>query len=481
MSQKCLLNCSATEAKDFFMNEKNYFNHELPNYFTFSSILKECDELIKTNYRDNINNDIFKKITSNLNCKIIIEKSNNYQWRPLEIINPYLYVNLVNYVTKNWNYFIKRFDDLRCENIKCCSIPIFSTSKKKILLNWWNEFEQQIIQENLNYKYMGITDISNCYSSIYTHSIAWAISGKDICKNNRTDDNIIGNMIDKLIREIHNGQTNGIPQGSALMDFIAEILLAYADNELFKSINRDGINDYYILRYRDDYRIFSNNKNTIQVVLKKLTEILYDLNLKLNPDKTLIAEDIIEYSLKRDKHDLIVNGINTEQSMQKRIYSIWNFSKEHPNSGSLIRLLIDYYDNISKDNTFEYVDQILSILVNIMKSSPRIYPQAVAIISKLLELKENNHLKYFNKLEDKFIDKPTVDYFEIWLQRIAIPYGIKRDYQCDLCKAVIEDNFMIWNFSWLKVNIKSKIINESIIKNLKGIIDKNEIDFDKNY
>ena len=55
------------------------------------------------------------------------------------------------------------------------------------------------------------------------------------------------------------GQTNGIPQGSVLMDFIAEILLGYIDEILTEQLNTAHIVNYKILRYRDDYRIFVNN------------------------------------------------------------------------------------------------------------------------------------------------------------------------------------------------------------------------------
>ena len=62
-----------------------------------------------------------------------------------------------------------------------------------------------------------------------------------------------------MIQEMSFGQTNGIPQGSILMDFIAEIVLGYADELLSKELVKLKINDYKILRYRDDYRIFTNN------------------------------------------------------------------------------------------------------------------------------------------------------------------------------------------------------------------------------
>ena len=82
------------------------------------------------------------------------------------------------------------------------------------------------------------------------------------------------------------GQTNGIPQGSVLSDFIAEIVLAYADKEVSERLNTENITDYYIIRYRDDYRIFSNSKEDIERIAFFLQEVLSGLNFQLNAKKT---------------------------------------------------------------------------------------------------------------------------------------------------------------------------------------------------
>ena len=66
------------------------------------------------------------------------------------------------------------------------------------------------------------------------------------------------------------GQTNGIPQGSVLMDFIAEILLGYIDEILTEQLNTAHIVNYKILRYRDDYRIFVNNPDEGEKILKNI-------------------------------------------------------------------------------------------------------------------------------------------------------------------------------------------------------------------
>lgn len=47
--------------------------------------------------------------------------------------------------------------------------------KAKQILKWWESVEQESICLSLEYEYVFDTDVADCYSSIYTHSIAWAI------------------------------------------------------------------------------------------------------------------------------------------------------------------------------------------------------------------------------------------------------------------------------------------------------------------
>ncbi|WP_253844953.1 RNA-directed DNA polymerase [Prevotella intermedia] len=94
--------------------------------------------------------------------------------------------------------------------------------KSASILNWWEEIEQKSISLSVQYKYMFTTDITDCYKSIYTHSIAWALMGKDNAKIKKGEKGYIGNIIDTYMQGMQYGQTNGIPQGSVLFDFIAE-------------------------------------------------------------------------------------------------------------------------------------------------------------------------------------------------------------------------------------------------------------------
>ena len=190
------------------------------------------------------------------------------------------------------------------------------------------------------------TDVTDCYGSIYTHSIAWALHGKDDAKKYKGDKSLIGNIIDGLIQDGSHGQTNGIPQGSAPMDFIAEMVLGYADSELSKKIEEANITDYHILRYRDDYRIFVNNPQHGEKLVKLLSEVLLELGLKLNPSKTLSTNQVVRNSIKPDKLYWIGQnqvGLN----LQKFLLIIHNLATQFPNSGSLIVALNEYYDRVA--------------------------------------------------------------------------------------------------------------------------------------
>ena len=76
------------------------------------------------------------------------------------------------------------------------------------------------------------------------------------------------------------------------MDIGAEIVLGYADTELSMKIEAQGIAEYQVLRYRDDYRIFVNTLRDGEVILKCLAEVTMDLGLKLNSGKTGVSDEV---------------------------------------------------------------------------------------------------------------------------------------------------------------------------------------------
>lgn len=299
---KSIIDLNETDAREFLLKEESYVNFDLPIYFSFQNILnlisKELTEKKLSDFRSHNPRDF-----DDINYRILNNKDGRYAWRPFQIINPAIYVSLVHYITEkdNWKLIQKRFGDFQKNNkIECHSIPMVSESDKKTdretqIFTWVQMIEQKSITLSLDYHYILQTDITDCYGSFYTHSISWAIHTKAEAKKNenRNKLSLIGVVIDNHLQDMSYGQTNGIPQGSTLMDFIAEIILGYVDELLTEKIIEINITDYKILRYRDDFKIFTNNPFEAEQITKILSEILTDMGLKLNASKTEASDNIL--------------------------------------------------------------------------------------------------------------------------------------------------------------------------------------------
>lgn len=279
------------------------------------------------------------------------------------------------------------------------------------------------------------------------------------------------------------GQTNGIPQGSVLMDFIAEIILGYADLQLGKKLEENNIEDYCILRFRDDYRIFAKNEFDLKIILKYITEVLIDLNFKLNSNKTLITDDIITNSIKKDKENELVNNYIIENNIQKSLYNIRKASILYPNSGTVIKLLIKLYETqIKISKKINYIEQIIGILVDIMYRNSRMYSVGTMILSYILNLVSDIEKEiYIKHIIDKFKNIPNTDYLEIWIQRMMLNTNLTEDFNSKLCmkiqKTGIGEEIKIWNNEWannIEVN-ELLIIDYTKLKNINPIIEEKEV------
>ncbi len=74
------------------------------------------------------------------------------------------------------------------------------------------------------------------------------------------------------------------------MDFVAEIVLGYVDSLIDEELS--GSADIRILRYRDDYRIFSNSDEKAETVLKIVSEKLRSVGMKLGASKTFSSRNV---------------------------------------------------------------------------------------------------------------------------------------------------------------------------------------------
>lgn len=498
---KNILDLSSVEVERFFMTSESFTTINLPPYFDFSTVLNYVETTLKNDDLTSCKCDNPCHF-DNINYSLVSNKDGRLAYRTFQITNPFFYYLIVKTIANSWKDIKNSFSTFKSDEIEVVSIPKPKDKSQSTLAGtnihqWWEKLEQRSIELSLQYRYMLVTDISNCYSSIYTHTIAWALLGRDVAKKQR-DLTLFANQLDKLIQSMQSGQTNGIPQGSALYDFIAEIILGYADKLLVEKLAKKtatdssmNTSDYKILRYRDDYRIFTNSKEKAETIIKDLQLVLASLNFQINSSKTFITDNVIEDSIKKDKLYYLSNvpiekkGKVLFTTFQKELLYILVLAKKFPNSGIICTLLNSLYKRLEKRKrlTGENPRVLIAIVCEIAMNSPRTYNWVIAILSLLFTFLKNK--QDVNDLSDqiflKFSQLPNVGYLQIWLQRLFLPLDIPtKDYTEGLCKLVAGENYHIWNLDWItpskRINFPwDSICNKNKIQQLDQRIKFDEV------
>jgi len=469
-----LLNLSADEARAYFCRTSSYFDMELPPYFNFRPILESV-----LHDAEQLSVEKIKKWKpyefDRLNYTLLYNKDGDIAWRPFELFHPLIYAKLIDVITSpdNWNFIQERFRGFSNGIVECCSIPVVDTSdqpkaKKAQILNWWKSIEQRSIELSLEYSHISLTDVSNCYPSIYTHSIAWALHDRATAKADRKLGNLLGNKIDKLVSWSREGQTNGIPQASLVSHLLAELVLGYCDTIINESLENSG--DMTILRYRDDFRVFANSDTECAIALKKISEALNIFGMKLGAAKTQKAANVVLGAVKQDKIDAL-SLARRQTTLQKELLIIHRFCTHNSGSGAAKFLIRDFTTRLerklpSKSWKIENPIILTAILLDISSKNPAVFPAVATAISKImLYLSDSKRDELFTLARKKTARMPNNGYMQLWMQRIAHPNHLDFTGSEKMCQLVDDsDSGSIWNNEWIKdTALRERIENFSVI------------------
>ncbi|MGL4310518.1 MAG: RNA-directed DNA polymerase [Paracoccaceae bacterium] len=469
---KKLIDLSAKEAKDHFLKGSSYFNGDFPNYISFEPILKDVNSVLSGGYF-NAHKSSNPDLLSDVNYSFVANKDGRFAWRPYELMHPAIYVSLVNLICsdENWPHVTARMAAFNQGVVICCSSPVVSDDHQKDqaaqVRHWWQAVEQRSLEFSLEFSHVLHTDVTDCYGSLYTHSIAWALHGLENAKKAKKSD-LLGNKVDDFIRAGRYGQTNGISQGSVLMDFIAELVLGYVDELITSALGE--AKDFRILRYRDDYRIFTNSDVRAEELLKVVSDHLRSVGMRLGVAKTFINTNVIEGSIKPDKLagiDLQDLGVSNAQTLQKQLLRLHTFGRRYPNSGALRRLLADLHTKvIEQEAPPDDLEVQVAIATDIASVSPLTFPAIAGILSHLVSLAPKEHKStIWNKVYQKMSRVPYNGYLEVWLQRVTKPkaVGIEYDSKEHLCRIVNGQSVELWNNSWIST---AKLVAALNVKNI---------------
>lgn len=510
---KNILSLNHTEAMDFFLKSEQYHGFELPEYFVFDDLLQNVKNAVgETPYEECLQEGMSPEQLPDVNLDILLNKDGRYAVRPIILANPFLYYFLVREICNEQSRTVVKqlFETFTVPHITSCALPVIPKTKEPFhksttILNWWNTLEQRSIELSLDYRYMLVTDITNCYGSVNPQAFDWAFSFKDTEFEQKTKNSIAKN-IQKFLRAFQQGRNIGIPQGSAIFDFIGEIILGYSDLLLHEAIRKEGIKaKYEITRYRDDYRIFCNDKDVLEKISYTLQHVLESLNFRMNSKKTKISESIITDAIKSDKLAYIYNtpifnkkGCDFD-SFEKHLLYILMFARQYPDSGS-IRTMLSDIDKRMEDWRKPYEEEVttIPILEDDEPKTEKITKQrrlvggsvramsavcaqialenvgcchyALRVLSRMVDSLKDEKEKsaIINLVYSKLCNQPNSDYNQLWLQNMTYQKDKKNNsspYKMRLCCVVAGDKDMeLWNNEWVKPLLLSDL-------HVNGIVD----------
>lgn len=204
--------------------------------------------------------------------------------RHLAIPEPFAYVNQCKIISTHWKKLQEHFDkNTNGDSFKISRIHLRKLHNKPKLfeMNYKNFFadgepRQDIIIKS---KYIAYADISNCFSSMYSHAISWALVGKEEAKKRRKPIEWF-NQIDTYTQSVKFGETNGILIGPHSSNLISEIILIAIDGELSSK--------FKYIRNIDDYICYANSYEEAENFFLSLSEKLKKYELVLNDKKSKI-------------------------------------------------------------------------------------------------------------------------------------------------------------------------------------------------
>jgi len=299
--------------------EKGYLPKELPPPFN-SKLFAEKHRFILSKWNKKIEteklqlpreskatakkrfNDKYGKYDSSQLATFSLAKG-IYSRRKLGVPNPKQFSDLSNAIIENWSLLRKTYKLSSYSE----STPIEARAKRAVRTKSisWNNFKFQLIEKSFDKKIELTLDISQFYPTIYTHSIPWAIIGKEKAKqffkiaisdkvrwqnllrtNNDAKDYRSADFIDTLVRNCNDRQSVGLCIGPDTSLILAEIIANRIDNEIDKrlsSIPHSGT------RYYDDYYFYFKNRNDAENSLKIIQQVLYEFQLETNENKVNIT------------------------------------------------------------------------------------------------------------------------------------------------------------------------------------------------
>ncbi|WP_305794137.1 antiviral reverse transcriptase Drt3b [Salinibacterium sp. UTAS2018] len=153
-------------------------------------------------------------------------------------------------------------------------------------------------------------DVSNCFPSVYTHTLSWVTNGRHVSKASKTrmkTSDTFGGKFDGLLQAVNYGETSGIVIGPEFSRIFAEVILQEIDVRIERELEGLGLvtgRDYEIMRYVDDYFVFLSRSSDTVLLEEVISKHLTHFKLHLNERKKEILSTPLRSNMSVAKHKI---------------------------------------------------------------------------------------------------------------------------------------------------------------------------------
>lgn len=256
-----------------------FFAEKLPPIFTAVPFFNYCRSLTGS-FESGWNDFVTFRVMRNISIP-----------RRMGVPNPFKYQRLCAELRDDWDKISAHFhNQTDAQNYRVSRIHVRKEYGEKRIFemnykNWrvdGNPESDLLMHDKGSSRFLVQADVSTCFPSIYTHSIPWALVGKEEAKKTVHDDTWY-NRIDQTCSDMRNGETHGLLIGPHASNLISEIILTVVDKNLYDK-------GYRYARNIDDYDCYVASYDEAQLFLRDLEEALREFDLPLNHKKTKVIE-----------------------------------------------------------------------------------------------------------------------------------------------------------------------------------------------
>jgi hypothetical protein len=384
--------------------------------------------------------------------------------RPLGIPNQVAYHHLCECISLNWDKLQAHFQKVTVNHTHIISRIHLRKMKDKPQLfemnyNNWRTDGSPEPDLLIGARYMVKADIANCFPSIYTHALSWALEGKDVAKQSQKDRKKWYNALDFHARNIHDGETHGLIIGPHASNLLSEIILTKIDQELHK-------NDFKFIRNIDDYSCFVETYEKGRRFLVVLHEQLRYYGLLLNNKKTAIAElpaASIEQWVRRLNAFTAFDSTKYMNYKEVQAYLDLAVDLMHENGGNtaVVKYAIKVLSKTQlSDNAKEYY---VKTVLHLALIYPYLVPQLDQYVFEAFSVEQSVIRSYSQRLLDSGLK--TKNYEE---SCYALYFALKHNFLLDnvLYDYVVKSNHCIFLLlSYLYCEMQN---NRDMIRDLKS-------------